>query len=144
METYVWWAIAGIGLIIAELMTGTFLLLILGLAALAGAAAAYFGLSFWVQVLVAAAIGSAGLIWVSRSHGSSLKTSRGKDEHTLDIGQMVELESWVSEADGIAKVRYRNATWDARVEGTRTPGGKVFYIRSMDGNTLHISSARHG
>jgi membrane protein implicated in regulation of membrane protease activity len=143
MEAYVWWAIAGIGLIIVELMTGTFLLLILGIAALAGAAVAYFGLSFWAQVLVAGAIASVGMIWVSRTHGEKLKTSRGKDEHTLDIGQMVELESWVSEADGIAKVRYRNATLDARVEGTRTPGGKMFYIRSMDGNTLHVASTKH-
>jgi len=143
MESYVWWVVAGMALIVAELVTGTFLLLILGIAAFGGAAMAYFGLSFWVQAVVAAALGSAGMVWVSRVHGKSQKTVRGKDEHSLDIGQMVELDSWVSEADGLARVRYRNATWDARVEGARTPGGKVFYIRSMDGNTLHVSSTRH-
>jgi membrane protein implicated in regulation of membrane protease activity len=58
------------------------------------------------------------------------------------VGHTVLLESWVSEADGVAKVRYRNATWDARVTGTRTPGGTVFYIVATDGNTLHISSTK--
>jgi membrane protein implicated in regulation of membrane protease activity len=144
MEAYAWWALAGIALIIVELVSGTFLLLILGVAAFAGAAVAYFGFSFWLQALAAAALGSAGLIWVSRSHGEKLKTARGRDEHILDIGQMVELESWVSEADGLARVRYRNASWDALVEGARPPGGKVFYIRSMDGNTLHVASTKHG
>jgi membrane protein implicated in regulation of membrane protease activity len=142
MEAYVWWVIVGIGLIVAELMTGTFLLLILGVAALAGAAIAYFNLSFWLQVIAAVAVGSAGMLWVSRVHGRSMKTARGRDEHILDIGQMVELESWVSEVDGLARVRYRNASWDAHVQGERTPGGKVFYICAMDGNTLHVSSTR--
>lgn len=142
MEAYVVWILAGMALIIAELVTGTFLLLILGMAAFGGAAMAYFGLSFWVQAVVAVALGGAGMIWVSRVHGKARKSARGRDEHILDIGQMVELESWVSEADGLARVRYRNATWDARVEGERTPGGKVFYIRSMDGSTLHVASTR--
>jgi membrane protein implicated in regulation of membrane protease activity len=144
MEAYVWWALLGIALIVVDLIAGTFLLLILGVAAFAGAAVAYFGYSFWLQALAAGALGSVGLIWVSRSHGAKLKSSRGTDEHILDIGQMVELESWISEADGLARVRYRNASWDARVEGERTPGGKVFFIRSMDGNTLHVASTKHG
>ena len=38
MEPYVWWAVAGIGLIIVEMMSCTLILLVLGLAAFAGAA----------------------------------------------------------------------------------------------------------
>jgi membrane protein implicated in regulation of membrane protease activity len=139
MEGYVWWAMAGIALIIVEMMTGTLLLLVLGLAALAGAAAAWLGASFWLQALIAVALAAAGMIVAS----SLKKKSVGaKDNVSLDIGHTVILESWVSEADGIAKVRYRNATWDAKVTGSRTPGGTVFYICAMDGNTLHISSAK--
>ena len=37
MDHYWWWAIGGIALIIAELITGTFYLLVIGIAALAGA-----------------------------------------------------------------------------------------------------------
>jgi membrane protein implicated in regulation of membrane protease activity len=60
----------------------------------------------------------------------------------LDIGHTVILDSWVSEADGVAKVSYRNAIWDARVSGERPAGGKVFYIHAVDGNTLHVSASR--
>jgi membrane protein implicated in regulation of membrane protease activity len=140
MDPYIWWAVAGIGLIIVEMITGTLMLLILGLAAFAGAGAAWLGQPFGVQAAVAAALAAVGMIIAS-----SLKKKRAagaKDENSLDVGHTVILESWVSEADGVAKVRYRNATWDARVTGARTPGGTVFYINSTDGNTLHVSSTK--
>ena len=136
MEPYVWWTVAGIGLIIVEMMSGTLILLVLGLAAFAGAAAAWFGYSFWIQALAAVVLAAVGMVVAS-----NLKKKKvAGDNNSLDIGHTVILESWVSEPDGVAKVRYRNATWDARVTGTRTPGGTVFYIAAMDGSTLHISS----
>ena len=138
LETYVWWAVVGIALIILEMMSGTLILLVLGLAAFAGAAAAWFGLSFGLQALVAVALAAIGMIVASSL--KKKKIAGSKDEHSLDIGHTVILDSWVSEADGVAKVRYRNATWDAKVVGDRTPGGTVFYICAMDGSTLHISS----
>ena len=140
METYVWWAVAGIGLIIVEMMTGTLMLLILGLAAFGGAAAAWFGASFWLQAVIAVALAAAGMIVAS-----SLKKKKApgdKSNDSLDIGHTVILDSWVSETDGVAKVRYRNALWDAKVTGTRTPGGTVFYIVAMESSTLHISSQK--
>jgi membrane protein implicated in regulation of membrane protease activity len=139
MEAYVWWAVAGIGLIIVEMISGTLVLLVLGLAALAGAAVGWFGFSFWVQAVVAAALAAVGMIVAS---SIKKKSAEVKGNAPLDIGHTVILDSWVSEADGIAKVRYRNATWDARVVGTHTPGGTVFYICAMDGSTLHISAAK--
>ncbi len=140
MSAYAWWVIIGIGLIIVEMLSGTLLLLIFGLAAFAGAAAAWFGLSFWLQALLAASLASIGMIVTSML--KKKKVASEKDEGSLDIGHTVVLDSWVSEIDGVAKVRYRNATWDAKVSGTRTPGGTVFYIYAMDGSTLHISSEK--
>jgi membrane protein implicated in regulation of membrane protease activity len=49
METYWWWAVVGIALRIAELITGAFYLLVIGIPALAGGAVASYGLSFWAQ-----------------------------------------------------------------------------------------------
>ncbi len=140
MEPYMWWAVAGIGLIIVELMTGSLILLVFGLAALAGAAAAWLGATFAVQTVAAVALAAVGMIVFSNL--KKKKAAGDKSNDSLDVGHTVILESWVSEADGVAKVRYRNATWDARVTGARTPGGTVFYIVSTDGNTLHISSAK--
>lgn len=139
MGAYVWWAVAGIGLIIVEMMTGTLVLLVLGIAALAGAAAAWFGASFWLQVVIAAGLAAGGMIAAS---SLKKKSAGAKRDAPLDIGHTVILDSWISEADGVAKVRYRNATWDAKVVGTHTPGSTVFYISAMDGNTLHISSSK--
>ncbi len=140
MEPYMWWAVAGIGLIIVELMTGSLILLVFGLAALAGAAAAWLGATFAVQTVAAVALAAVGMIVFSNL--KKKKAAGDKSNDSLDVGHTVILESWVSEADGVAKVRYRNATWDARVTGARTPGGTVFYIVGTDGNTLHISSAK--
>ena len=55
MEPY-WWAIVGIAHVIAELITGTFYLLVIGIAALVGALAAYLNYSFGIQAVTAAAI----------------------------------------------------------------------------------------
>ena len=135
---YLLWAVTGIVLIIIEMLTGTFYLLVLGIAALAAAAAAYLGQSFWVQAVTVAAVSVLGVILIKRF--------RGKDQPAsvqgLDIGQAVTLEAWISEPDGLARVKYRNAQWEAQVSGDRTPDGKVFYIHAVDGNTLRVSAAR--
>ena len=140
MDPYLIWLAAGIGLIIVEMMSGTLILLVLGLAAFTGAAAAWLGYSFAIQAVVAAALGAIGMIVAGNLQKK--KAAVARDESSLDIGHTVILENWVSEADGVAKVRYRNATWDARVTGERTPGGTVFYIVSTSGNTLNISSRK--
>ena len=60
METYLVWLAAGFVLVIAELVTGTFFLLILGIAAFAGSATAWFGFGFWLEAMCAAAVAVSG------------------------------------------------------------------------------------
>lgn len=141
MDAYLLWAVTGIALIIIEMLTGTFYLLVLGLAALSAAAVAWFGGSFWVQAVVIAAVSVIGVLLVKRFRGSA-RAARAMQGPGLDIGQAVTLENWISEADGLARVKYRNAQWEAQVTGERRPDGKVFYIHAVDGNTLRVSSAR--
>lgn len=138
MDAYLLWAVTGIALVIIEMLTGTFYLLVLGIAALAAAAAAWFGQSFWVQAVLIAAVSAVGVIMIKRYRGRDDPASN----KSLDVGQSVTLESWVSEADGVARVNYRNAQWEARVVGERVPGGKIFYIHAVEGNTLHVSATR--
>lgn len=139
MESYLLWAIAGILLIITELMTGTLYLLVIGVAALAGAGAAWLKYSFWIQTVIAAAVAVIGVIAVSRMRA----TQPAAPNQQLDIGQSVLLDSWVSEADGLARVTYRNAQWDAKVVGERGPAaGKLYYICGVDGSTLRISATK--
>ena len=138
MEPYLMWLVAGIGLIIVEMMVGTLLLLVLGLAAFGGAAAAWMGYSFAVQAVAAVALAAIGMIVAGTLKKKGAANS--KPETSLDVGHTVVLENWVSEVDGVAKVRHRNATWDAKVVGERRAGGTVFTIVATEGNTLHISS----
>ena len=72
MDAYLMWAVAGIVLIIVEILTGTFYLLVLGIGALAAAGAAWLGQSLWVQAVVTAAVAVAGVILVNRFRGKSL------------------------------------------------------------------------
>ena len=136
METYLVWLAAGFVLVIAELVTGTFFLLVLGIAAFAGSATAWFGLGFWVEALCAAAVAIIGVFWV-RQHRRSMPQS---DMASLDVGQAVTLDAWVNREQGAARVKYRNTLWDAEVEGEcELDHGEVLYIRAVDGNTLKVA-----
>lgn len=139
MDEYWWWAIGGIALIIAELITGTFYLLVIGIAALAGAAAAYLHYSFWMQAMAASAVAIAGVTWVTRFR----RTQTSSPSVSLDVGQSVVLDGWVNEKDRLARVRYRNAVWDAKVlDEQGAEAGRTLYIRHVEGSTLHVSATR--
>jgi membrane protein implicated in regulation of membrane protease activity len=133
------WFVAGIVLIVVELMTGTFYLLVLGVAALAAAAVAYVGAGFLGQVAVAGLIAIAGILWIrARKRAPSTPAMAA-----FDIGQPVTLDSWVDRAGRLARVKYRDALWDAVVEGEfRGEAGEVFYIRSVAGNTLRVAKEK--
>jgi membrane protein implicated in regulation of membrane protease activity len=136
MEAYVAWLILGFVLLIIEMTSGTFYLLVLGVASFGAAAAAYLGQHFPVQVIIAAAVSAIGAYlvhaWHNRNTGEKMKS--------IDAGMPARFESWTDQATRRARVRYRDASWDARIEGQSDvqPGATV-YVRSSDGNTLHVA-----
>jgi membrane protein implicated in regulation of membrane protease activity len=133
------WLIAGFILIIVELVTGTFYLLVLGIAAFAGAAVAYAGGAFVWQALAAAAVAVAGVVWV-QLYRKSISPNRMRG---LDIGQPAAFESWVNKSTAHARVRYRDALWDAQISGDASgEPGEILYIISVDGSTLKVSKTR--
>lgn len=140
MDDYWLWVVAGITLVIVEMLSGTFYLLVLGIAALGAAAVAYAGGSFWMQVVSAVAVTIAGVILVHRRRSGR----RTASAQSLDVGEPVTLESWISEADGLARVSYRNAVWEAQVEGERPADARIFHIHAMQGNRLLVSARRPG
>jgi membrane protein implicated in regulation of membrane protease activity len=133
------WLVAGFALVIAELVTGTFYLLVLGIAAFAGAAVAWGGGASSWQAVAAAACAVTGVIWVHLYRKSSApKRMRG-----LDVGQPAGFDSWVNKGAGHARVKYRDALWDAQVAGDAAgEPGEIFYVTSVDGNTLKVSKTR--
>ena len=137
MDPYLYWMLSAIGLVIVELLSGTFYLLVLAVAAGAGAALAYFGFPFAAQAGFATAIAVGGVVFV---HHFRVRNKKGGGAiNAIDVGQRVTLESWINESQGLARVHYRGTLWDAKLVGDRGDG-KVFYIRGVDGSTLHIAA----
>ena len=137
MATYLLWAIAGFVLIIAELVSGTFYLLVLGVAALVGALVAYLGGAFWLQAIFTAASTLIGTYLVHAWWQRHPKESQG--ENSLEVGQTVVFESWVNEASGTARVKYRGASWDAKVTGSAKPED-VLTIKALEQGVLQVGS----
>ncbi len=137
MATYLLWAIAGFVLVIVELVTGTFCLLVLGIAALVAALAAYLGAAFWMQAIVAAVVALVGIYLVRQWWSTHPKT--GHSGNSLDIGQTVVLQSWVNRAAGMARVNYRGSDWDAKVDSAAAIGD-VLVIKSQEGGLLHVAA----
>ncbi len=136
------WAVTGLVLVIVELATGTFYLLMLGIAAFGAALAAWLGFGFQVQAIVAAVGAGAGCYGV---HVYRAK-NRAEQMAPIDSGMPASFESWVDSRARLARVRYRGASWDARVEGFEGPEalepGATVYVLAADGNTLRVAKNR--
>jgi membrane protein implicated in regulation of membrane protease activity len=139
MDHAIVWAVIGLVLVIVEVMTGTFYLLMLGVAAFGAALAAWLGLGFSAQSIVAAVVSAVGCygVHVYRAKNSAQQMA------PIDAGMPASFESWLDAGARLARVRYRGASWDARVEGSDAiePGATV-YVLAADGNTLRVAKNR--
>lgn len=139
MEEDFLWAILGLALVIVELLTGTFYLLMLAIAAFGAALAAWLGQPFGVQAVVAAVVSAAGCyaVHVYRAKNSTAQMP------SVDAGQPASFDSWVDQGARRARVRYRGTHWDALVEGDAMPeAGAPLYVTATHGNTLKVTVHR--
>lgn len=133
--TTAWWLVAG-ALVAAELLTGTFYLLMLALGAAAGALAGHLGLSPALQISCAAALGGAAVVaWhLRRRRMPPAAPPASNPDVNLDIGQTVQVENW--SADGLTQVSYRGARWQARFVGTAPAQAGRHVIHAIEGSCL--------
>src|SRR5258707_15586477 len=111
----------------------------LGLGDYGATAATGQGIVFAVQAVndcVVAADGSYS------AHAYRAKNS-ARQMAPIDAHMPANFESWIDSSARLARVRYRGAGWDARVEGAEAlePGATV-YVLAADGNTLKVSKTR--
>jgi membrane protein implicated in regulation of membrane protease activity len=139
MEHAIVWAVAGLVLVIVEVMTGTFYLLMLGIAAFGAALAAWLGWEFPVQAIVAVILAAIGCYGVHLYR----EKNRAQQMPSIDAGMPASFENWLDAGTRLARVRYRGASWDARVEGAEAlePGATV-YVLAADGSTLRVAKTR--
>jgi membrane protein implicated in regulation of membrane protease activity len=136
MSAWIWWMVLAFGLLILELLTGTFYLLVIAVAIAAGGLANLAGAPFTLQLVVAAVIGLAGSLWLRRSRLGRL-ASESDALQNLDIGQAVRIDSWG--ADNTARAHYRGAEWDVLLAPGETPTPGDFVIRSVQGSRLVVA-----
>jgi membrane protein implicated in regulation of membrane protease activity len=130
-----WWILAGV-LVVAELLTSTFYLLMLAVGAVAAALAAHLGLGSAAQLLAAAVVGGGATVaWHlrRRKHPTAAPAESNRDVN-LDVGEQVQVDAWAP--DGSTSVRYRGAQWKAQ----RSPGAAVatgpHRVAAVQGNRL--------
>lgn len=130
-----WWLAAGV-LVVAELATGTFYLLMLALGAAAGAVAAHAGVGLASQMAAAALLGGGAVaFWhLRRSRQPTSLPADVNPDVILDIGGTVHVEQW--QADGTTRVHYRGAAWNARHVGSGPPVAGDHSIRAIEGTCL--------
>ncbi|HLQ02603.1 MAG TPA: NfeD family protein [Burkholderiales bacterium] len=139
MDISLAWLIAGFILIIAELVSGTFYLLVLGIAALVASGVGYASGAFVWQAVAAAVVAVAGVVGVHR-YRQTITPGRMRG---LDVGQPAAFESWINKGTGHARVRYRDALWDAQISGEAScEPGEILYVTAVDGSTLKVSKTR--
>ena len=133
-----WLASAGV-LVILELLTGTFYLLMIAIGLAVGAGAALLGWSAPWQTITAAVVGliATGLLHRSR-FGRPAKRDATRDPNVnIDIGQSLQVDAWHA---GRARVRYRGAQWDVQLgPGAEEKPGR-FKIVEIQGCHLIVAN----
>jgi membrane protein implicated in regulation of membrane protease activity len=133
---WIWWIVAA-AIIGAELVTGTFYLLAIGIAVALGGVAAWLGAGVAVQFGVAGVLGVALTV---AAHRWRLAHASPPPQPSLDVGQAVHVESW--NPDGTARVAYRGTTWDAELASPDVPRADTLYIVAMRASVLVLSDRR--
>lgn len=136
-----WWIAAGV-LIVAELMTGTFYLLMIALGFLAGALSYELGAPLDVQLIVAAVVGLAAVVTLRRSRFG--RRRRMTDASTdpgvnLDIGATLAVAAW---HDRRARTMYRGAEWDAELAPGEPEDAPLYEIKAVRGSCLIVAAKR--
>jgi membrane protein implicated in regulation of membrane protease activity len=133
---WVWWIAAAV-LVGAELLTGTFYLLAVGVAVACGGVAAWLGAGLEAQYLVA---GGLAVVLTGAAHQWRRRSAQPPQQRSLDVGQSVQVQTW--HPDGTARVAYRGTLWDAQLESPATPRADTLYIVATRGSVLVLSDRR--
>jgi membrane protein implicated in regulation of membrane protease activity len=140
MADWINWLVAAGVLVVLELFSGTFYLLMIAIGLTFGALAALAGMSAPLQTIAAAVVGvvATGLLHRSRL-GRPARVNPARDPNVmLDIGQHITVDQW---HDGKARVMYRGALWDVELTPGAHPQAGVFKIVEVQGSRLIVSGA---
>lgn len=135
-----WLVVAGI-VVILELFTGTFYLLMIALGLAAGALVAAVGASVTVTLLIAAVVGAIATLALHKSkYGYRKGQEAARDPNVnMDIGQKVHVADWQDQGNGVhtARVHYRGTQWDVELRHS-APYAGTFVIEEVQGSRFIV------
>ncbi len=134
-DYWTWWILAAV-LVGAELVTGTFYLLAVGVAFAVGGVAAILGVELPLQLVVAGVVAVAATMVAHKWRGARVPPPTP----SLDLGQSVRVIDWKD--DGTARVNYRGTQWNAELADEGASRAETMYIVGTRGSTLVIADRR--
>ncbi|TAK92000.1 MAG: NfeD family protein [Burkholderiaceae bacterium] len=142
MQDSTWWFVVAFIVLILELLTGTFYLLVLSVATACAGLAALLGAGWSLQLLAAAVVGAIGVFVLRRTRvGKPQAEESQRDPNVnLDIGQTITVDAW--KADRTARVMYRGAAWDVELAPGQALSPGQFRIAEMRGSRLIVEAAK--
>jgi membrane protein implicated in regulation of membrane protease activity len=133
MAATYWWMLGAV-LVVLEMATGTFYLLILGVAALLTGVLAWWGVAEMWQWLLAAGFASVASLCVPALRCRLQHQAHNKSLSHLDAGQAVVVVSVAP-----LRVKYRGAEWSADGIDDAQPG-QTLYIVEVRANVLRVTA----
>ena len=139
MTPYYLWFAAAVVLVIAEMATGTFYLLMVACGVVAGGIAAWLGVDVPMQTVAAALVAIIAIVVLRRSRFGRLRRKEAATDPdvNLDIGQELDVSAWDSFRR--ARVPYRGADWTVELVPGIDPAPGRFRIVEVRGATLIVS-----
>jgi membrane protein implicated in regulation of membrane protease activity len=139
-----WLVLAGI-LVILEIFSGTFYLLMIAIGLAAGGLLAWFGVGDSAQVVAAAVVALVATFLLRKSKYGKMQRQddAARDPNVnMDIGQVVNVDEWKNEQGEqyLARVMYRGAKWDVELEEHADPQPGLFKISEIRGSRLIVTN----
>lgn len=137
---YFWFAMAAV-LVILELVSSTFYLLVLAVGVLVGGVVIWQGGALPAALLTAAVVSVIGVTILRRIRAKNFNEGQDASQDPsvqIDIGQTVDVPAW---QHGVARVAYRGSHWDAEIEAGQTAQPGLFVIKAVKNNRLVLAPA---
>lgn len=136
-----WWIGFGV-LVVAELLTGTFYLLMIALGFFAGVVAYALGAPLDLQFAIAAVVALVAVIVLRRSRFARRRRDSDASSDSgvvLDIGESLAVPAWHERR---ARALYRGAQWDVELAPGEPEDAHLYEITAVRGSCLIVAARR--
>ncbi|MGF6778685.1 NfeD family protein [Paraburkholderia sp. GAS334] len=135
-----WWVGAGV-LVVLELFSGTFYMLMVALGFVAAGLARWAGANIDLQLALAAAVALAAVILLRRSRfGRRVrKDALRNPDVNLDIGATLSVSDW---HDRRARISYRGADWDVELAPGEPEDARLYEVTALRGSCLIVAARK--